>query len=65
MRLVTSKDSLPAPLPVAASGTAIAAVEFPPETEVTAAEIGPKIELCKVAAANGHLIRLYDTRDAP
>ena len=44
MRLVTSKVSLPAPpLPVAAaSGTAIAAVEFPvtefPETEVTAPE---------------------------
>ena len=34
-----------------------------PETEVTAAEIGPKIERSKVAD-NGHLIRLYDTRDA-
>ena len=55
MRLVTSKDSLPAPLPV---GTAIAAVEFPvQEREVTApakTEVtpsGPPEQLLTAAAA--------------
>ena len=62
MRLVTSKDSLAAPLPV---GTAIAAVEFPvQEREVTApakTEVtpsGPPEQLLTAAAGTEGCLRL-------